>query len=214
MRDQMRLEFLKYDIEPMIQKYGLKQDENYVYIIFIGRNYRIDKKTGQVDLIPNSGEKAIQANYSESMTIYDVLCYAKKYAFLSNKFISTNQLGGNMRAFSPGTNMFSRFAASFDNQNEKLKKACEQLGGTMYPVGEIAYQIPLFDFLPAVFQFWNSDDEFNAEIKIMWDSNILDYMHFETVFFAAGCLLRRIQKFIEEDEKEVLSPGASPLSWH
>lgn len=46
-------------------------------------------------------------------------------------------------------------------------------------------------------QFWNSDEEFPASLKIMWDENILDYLHYETTFFIVSHMLCRIQEMME-----------------
>ena len=32
---------------------------------------------------------------------------------------------------------------------------------------------------------------------IKWDRNILQYMHFETTFYATGCLLHRILELLD-----------------
>ena len=60
--------------------------------------------------------------------------------------------------------------------------------------GDVAYQIPVFDFLPVIFQFWNSDEDFAASLQLLVDKNILDYMHYETVWFAMSHLLSRIKE--------------------
>ena len=60
--------------------------------------------------------------------------------------------------------------------------------------GDVAYQIPLFDFLPVIFQFWNSDEEFPPSLKFFTDKNMLEYMHYETVWFAMSHLLERIEE--------------------
>ena len=49
MRNQMRGEFVKYNQENMIKKFSLKNDEGYIYIEFMLREYRIDRKTGVVE---------------------------------------------------------------------------------------------------------------------------------------------------------------------
>ena len=64
-------------------------------------------------------------------------------------------------------------------------------------MGEVAYQIPLFDFLPIVLQFWDADEDFPGQLMIKWDKNILQYMHFETTFYATGCLLQRIADLLD-----------------
>ena len=36
--------FLKYDQDKLIEKYGLKHDEEYLYLKYIGTEYRIDRR--------------------------------------------------------------------------------------------------------------------------------------------------------------------------
>lgn len=88
--------------------------------------------------------------------------------------------------------MFSKFSRTLENRAGDLRKICEALGGMPYPVGEVAYQIPLFAFLPVVLQFWDGDEDFPPQLMIKWDRNVLQFMHFETTFYATGCLLRHI----------------------
>ena len=76
-----------------------------------------------------------------------------------------------------------------------LRRACEALGGVPQRVGDVSSLIPLFDFMPVMVQFWDADEEFDAVLKIMWDRNTLDFMHFETTFYAAGHLLRRLKEY-------------------
>ena len=81
----------------------------------------------------------------------------------------------------------------FPGYPEKLKKACLALGGIELPMGELSFQVPLFDFLPVMVQFWSSDDEFPAVFKLMWDENVLQFLRFETVCYAARFLVNRLQ---------------------
>ena len=48
-RNRMRDEFIKYDQEKMIQKFSLKNDRQYLYLDFMGRPYRINRKNGVVE---------------------------------------------------------------------------------------------------------------------------------------------------------------------
>ena len=55
----------------------------------------------------------------------------------------------------------------------------------------------MFDFLPVTLQFWDADDEFDAVLKIMWDRRTLDFMRYETTYYAAGRLLERLEELIK-----------------
>ena len=48
MKLQMRDEFLKYDQAAMIGKFGLRSDDDNLYITFFGTEYVVDRNTGDV----------------------------------------------------------------------------------------------------------------------------------------------------------------------
>ena len=98
-----------------------------------------------------------------------------------------------MHGANPAKGAFDEFAARCDEDPEKLKKACLALGGVELPMGELSFQVPLFDFLTVMVQFWSSDDEFPAVFKLMWDENVLQFLRFETVCYAARFLVNRLQ---------------------
>ena len=65
--------FLQYDQATMIHKYSLDHNSDWLYITFINRTYRINRKTGSVQWSDNDFEIVHEANHNEAMTIYDVL---------------------------------------------------------------------------------------------------------------------------------------------
>ena len=198
MRDRMETEFLNYDQEMMIRKYGLAHDNKYLYLTFVGRKCRVARDSGRVEWTEDDFCHAVHADYNVSMTIFDVLCYAKEDCCLSGRFTPVNQLKGTIQSASPGKDLFGKTAKQFDRHTEQLARACELLSGQKETVGDVSYRLPLFDFLPVILQFWESDEEFPPVLKLMWDENILSYMHFETTFFAAGHLLERLTDLILE----------------
>ncbi|KIR01336.1 hypothetical protein P261_00150 [Lachnospiraceae bacterium TWA4] len=196
MRDRMENEFLKYDQEKMIQKFNLTYDEDYLYINFIHQLYRVNRKTGRVEgSLSGTFEDAYHANYNEAMTIFDVLGYSKDDCHLSGQFVKLDNLKGVVQLSTSHTNssMFADITKYFDEHFEDLSSACEKLGGIKQNIGDLSYQIPLFDFLPIIFQFWESDDEFDAILKVMWDENIIQYIHYETCFFAMSHLFNKLK---------------------
>ena len=50
-RNRMRDEFIKYDQEKMIQKFSLKMNRQYLYLDFMERPYRINRKNGVVECL-------------------------------------------------------------------------------------------------------------------------------------------------------------------
>ena len=192
MKLQMRDEFLKYDQAAMIEKFGLGSDDENIYITFFGTEYAVDRKTSGVR--SEHGE----AGYNEAMTIYDVLCYSKPHCKASGRMVNMGSLstiqGGSMKR--EGDGLFGGYEAEFDQKDEALSAACAKLGGVPEGKADVAYRIPMFPFLDVMLQYWDSDDEFPASLQLFVDAGIIDFMHYETVWFALSYLLERIRELM------------------
>lgn len=200
MRDQMRPAFLKYDQKEMIRKFDLEHDEAYLYIRFCGRMYRIGRTTGMVEWSEDHFNTATQGNFNECMTIYDVLCNSKRDCSLSGVFAPTGSLKGVvLTRMSAGNIADHRLSEYFDSHMDLLERACISLGGVPDGKGDLSYRIPVFDFLPVRFVFWRADEDFPAQVRMLWDTNIQSFMHFETIWYAAGHLLSRIEECMKAE---------------
>lgn len=197
MRNQMRREFVKYDQGRMISKFSLRNDESYIYIVFLFREYRIDRITGVVEWSEDGFSTSIEADYNESMTIYDVLCYSKDDCCLSGNYCPVNMLKGTVKSSNVGSNMFQKSADGFNGKLKELETVCGIWGEKLDLNGDVAAKLYPFSFLPVIIQYWEADEEFPANLKFMFDENILDYMHFETIFFMMGHIVKRIQDMME-----------------
>lgn len=82
--------FLRYDQEQMIRRFLLKSDALICRLRFVGREYRIDRRSGAVQQVRAAGAR--EADYNEAMTIYDVLCYAKEGCHPAGTFVNINNL--------------------------------------------------------------------------------------------------------------------------
>lgn len=209
MRNQMRPHFLTFDQEKMIRKFSLEHDQEYLYIGFCGRPYRIGRKSGIVEWSEDQFQTCIEGDFNESMTIYDVLCCSKPDCRLSGEFTPSSSLPGLVyTGMKAGSSMGSRkIEEYFDSNAELLREACVALGGIPEGKGDVAYRIPMFPFLPVQFSFWQSDEDFQAEIRILWDSNVQSFMHFETLFYAAGHLLRRMVEWMKDLRHPIEEPS-------
>ena len=196
-RNATEAKFPEYDQEQIISRFHLKNDGEYIYVDFVGREYRISRQTGKVEYFSGLEGGYCHADFNVVLTIFDVLCGSKPDACLSGNFVSLNAVKGLTVAAAPGSELFGKNAAVFAGRCEDLKKACEKLGGVPEKVGDVAYKLPLFDFMEVIFQFWDADEEFEASVRILWDENILSYMRFETTFYAALHLLERLKELAE-----------------
>ena len=195
MRDQMAGAFLRYDQEAMIRKFSLKHDADFLYIRFVGCEYRIDRHTGAVSWEDTASKTVHPADYNAAMTIYDVLCCSKEDCRASGEMVSIESCasvqGGSLSA--QNRSFFQHAADRFDKDTAAFAAACEKLGGTRLARGDAAYRLDLFAFLPVSVAFWRADEEFPASLQILLDRNILDFTHYETTMFALSHLMERLE---------------------
>lgn len=207
-KNRVLKEFVKYDQEKMIKKFHLKYDESYVYVDFFNHRYRIHRVEGTVTWVEipeesseqETWEKEQEANFNEVLTIFDVLCDSKDGCAASGEFVNMKSLSsikgstGNV-----GGSLFQSEAKFFDDKMEALADACERLKGVKKGRGDVAYEIPVFNFLSFMIQFWESDDEFDANLEIFVDKNILQFMRYETMWYAVSHMLDRMKKEIDRE---------------
>ena len=89
------------------------------------------------------------------------------------------------------------WAERFQEQPEMFAKACEALGGEKYPLGDVAYALPVFGDLRVLIQLWFGDEEFPTQLRYLWDENALQYLKYETMFYAVPLVLKRVQEQME-----------------
>jgi hypothetical protein len=195
---RVQKDFLKYNQEKMIQKFALKADENYLYITFIGHSYRICRKSGYLEWSEDNFVTCVEGDFNEALTIYDLLCDSKENCHAANDFINLNSLSSLQSSSKKlGDGLFHGEDKIFDHKEELFGNVCEKLGGIKAGKGDVAYELPLFDFLPCRIQFWNSDDEFDAQLQIFMDKNVLKFIRYETVWYAVSHLMKRLTEEME-----------------
>lgn len=189
---QAKARFLTYDQNAIIQKLSLQSDEDYLYIPMLSRLYRVSRASGNI-------EKQVQGlwedgnSHGEVMTLLDLLCDSKRGRHLSGHLKSMSDFG-LMFHQSLLENAKNPWAQLFQEQLEQFHKACRALNGQRLALGDAAYAIELFDGLSIVVQLWLGDEEFPPNLRFLWDENALDYIRYETMYYAKGMLLERIRE--------------------
>ena len=190
--------FLKYDQDKLIKKYGLKNDEDYLYLKYIGTEYRINRTDGAIEY--RKEEWQICKEYTIVMTIYDLLCHSEEEVLLP----LTGQwqpVGGFVRTgSSPSTGVFTeKYEKAFSGKVEEVKQACICLGGKLQKRlagADLTFEMPVMSDFSVLFQFWDGDEEFPPKILILWDKVSMSYLNFETTYYLQGDLLQAILEII------------------
>lgn len=185
-RDRAQAYFLNFDQQVLIDTWQLPHDETCLYATFLGKSYRICRKTGSV-IRPDGSE----ADFEESLSIFDLLCHHGTEKFCTGRFAPVNSLKG-CPAVTVGTDFHSETATRFDRDPEGFRAACLALGGTPMDLGDLGFSFPIFADLSVRLKFYHADEDFPASLVLLWDENTLQYIYYETVFYIACHLLRII----------------------
>lgn len=179
--ENWRLKFLEMDQEELIRKFQLEADEEFLYIIYFSKRFRIDRKNGFIT------EDGKSPGFDTVMNIYNTFYYSAAHPVASGNLVAFRQVKRvyPFEAAYRRTIIFS-LQELFAGKTEELRKACEALGGTLLPQGDVGYVLPVFPFLNIAVLFWDKDEEFEAQANMLFDSEITEFMHEENVVCVAA----------------------------
>lgn len=179
--ENWRLKFLEMDQEELIRKFQLVADEEFLYIIYFSKRFRIDRKNGFIT------ENGKSPGFDTVMNIYNTFYYSAAHPVASGNLVAFRQVK-KMYPFEAAyrRTIISRLQELFAGKTEELRKACEALGGTLLPQGDVGYVLPVFPFLNIAVLFWDKDEEFEAQANMLFDSEITEFMHEENVVCVAA----------------------------
>lgn len=169
--------FLNYDQQAVIQSFSLASDEDYIYLDFVSKPYRIARRTGALE----RGPVWTRAGFEEVLSVYDALCHSGKPPVLTGEWLLTGSLRG--AAAGPSALESPERAAWLAENLEHFPAACRALGGTEGPGGDMAFVIPVFGSFSTLLRLWLPDDEFPAQLQFLWDKSALSFVHYETIFY-------------------------------
>ena len=173
--ENWRLKFLEMDQEELIRKFQLEADEEFLYIIYFSKKFRIDRKNGFIT------EDGKSPGFDTVMNIYNTFYYSAAHPVASGNLVAFRQVK-RVYPFEAAYRLQELFAG----KTEELRKACEALGGTLLPQGDVGYVLPVFPFLNIAVLFWDKDEEFEAQANMLFDSEITEFMHEENVVCVAA----------------------------
>ena len=179
--ENWRLKFLEMDQEELIRKFQLEADEEFLCIIYFSKRFRIDRKNGFIT------EDGKSPGFDTVMNIYNTFYYSAAHPVASGNLVAFRQVK-RVYPFEAAyrRTIISRLQELFAGKTEELRKACEALGGTLLPQGDVGYVLPVFPFLNIAVLFWDKDEEFEAQANMLFDSEITEFMHEENVVCVAA----------------------------
>lgn len=181
--------FCSYDIEKLPRRKEILDRGAYLETRFFGMKVTICKQTGSVSL---DGQPA---DYCETLSILDWLCDSQEAAVASGQFCPVSSLPGVLVSGSGLMMKSPKMAERIDREPTILSRAALAMGGKEIPIGDMGAELEIFPGLPMRLKFYHSDEEFAADITLLWDCNILQFVRYETIYYLAAVLMKRLLAF-------------------
>lgn len=192
--------FLRYDLDEIAARFRLDADEAFLYLPFLGRLHRISRISALVEVQEKGTWQS--AGFHTGMTFFDLLTNPDGIPILSGQWCAHASLnsvqGGTLKgelALSP------ELAAPFAGKCTKLRQVCESLGATPAEKGDYACILPLFPWFSVLLRFYEADEDFPAQLMLLWDKYTTRYLRYETTFYTAHAVLDRLQALLSQDKK-------------
>ena len=197
--DHWSAEFCKWDQERMMNNlHFTRWNQHTLHLQYLGDTYELCRQTGAISNLTRSNAVL---SFNTKMALYHILYYAKKNPVNANIWIPFR----DVKRAGPYDGAFQRtilrpFADAFSGKLEQLVSIGTQLGFTRVSSADVSFQIELFPCVPIQFLFWDGDDEFPANFNILFDQNITDFTHEETVVCMASDAVTLFYDKLEEME--------------
>lgn len=157
--------------------------EDHLELTYFHVPYAIDRATGVITNLENPQE---ENTFSTQMAIYHLLYYSKEHPSNSGEWVPFRQVKGAGAFDTAFTRMVLKpFAEAYNGRMDELVAAGNRLGFQRLSHGDVSFYVEAFDCIAMKFIFWDGDDEFPAQFNILFDQNITDFTHEETVVLIA-----------------------------
>lgn len=190
--EQWRGTFAGYDPRRAAKILGLKYDEQYLYISYFQDPYRLRLRDGALEKC-RDGKWGGELYFNETMSIYHLLYYTKDFPMASGEWMPNDHLDTRTRSGGRGDPLLEHFAREFSGHSRRLEAACRRLKSQKLDKGDVGYQFWAFDQIPLQMIFWEADEDFPAQVQILVDSRITDFVHVETTGCIVSDLLERLE---------------------
>lgn len=178
--------FLEYDPHLLASRPGVEDRENYYATRFLGQQVRIYKDDGCVTL---DGEKA---DFIQTLSILDWFCDGKLDTVAAEDYCPVASLPGVYVSGSGLSIQMPNLAAAIHTMPDTFRNACQTMGATEETLGDLSAKLEIFPGLSMCLKFYFGDEEFAPQLTLLWDRNMLHFVRYETVYYIAGCLHKRL----------------------
>ena len=80
----------------------------------------------------------------------------------------------------------------YSNDIKEFRKRCEQLHGIPLDIADAAYSFKITSHIPVAVLYWEGDNEFSPEAKILYDKTITEHLASDIIYALAVEICTRI----------------------
>jgi hypothetical protein len=85
-----------------------------------------------------------------------------------------------------------KISGRYGNDVDAYSRRCEQLGGRPLPMADAAYIFQITPRTPVAVLYWQGDDDFSPEAKILYDRSLAGYFAADVIYALAFDICMRI----------------------
>jgi len=165
-----------------------KKEKAYILSVW-GEDYGI--YPDDCKIVPLRKENSDINTLFDLFIIYYLL--KSKEINISREWISEKDIPGGTTFFrGPHSIPTQLIERRFAKDIQGFKEICEQLSGSRIDMADAAYSFQITPRIPVAVLFWNGDDEFQPESKILFDKTITEHLTPDIIFCLAVEICQRI----------------------
>lgn len=135
---------------------------------------------GQKKILPLNGTAEPHSYFCVFLVNY---LLAEKVEESTGIWISEKDLVGGVTFFrGPHKIPTELISDVFGNDLELLKQKCSQLGGTLLEMADCSFSFDIIGSIRIVLLYWQGDDDFPAEAKLLIDSSVAESLRLDVIF--------------------------------
>jgi hypothetical protein len=167
--------------------------KRYLFSVW-GCEYAIYPETCKIEQIQESAYKPHEYFY---LFIIYYLLYVTNIE-ISKVWISEKDMPGGATFFR-GPHVIPTYliTEAYKNNVQLFKRSCEQLGGTIINQADAAIVFNITPKIPVAVLYWEGDEDFPPEAKILFDKSITHHLTLDIIFSLAIEICTRIEKNIQ-----------------
>jgi len=153
------------------------------------QNYRVYPHLMQVEPAGDGAEKLHP--YFDLFLVHYLL--RAKAITPVGQWISEKDIPGGATFFrGPHAIPTESLSGRFGNDLQAFKSRCEQLGGLPLDLADAAFVFAIAPRIPVAVLYWEGDEEFPAEAKVLFDQTVAQHLAADIVFAAAVGICERL----------------------